>query len=89
MALGAQPLSVIGLVPSSSGRIVTIGTAIGLFGAIALWRLLGAALPSMQTDGALVGAAGTAILIAVAVAACYLPARRAVSVNPIDALRAE
>ena len=89
MALGAQVSNVVGLVFGSGSRIVFIGTGAGLLGAFGLSRLLASTLPTMQTDGGLVGLAGTGLLVAVALAACYLPARRATRVNPIDALRAD
>jgi putative ABC transport system permease protein len=89
MALGAQIPHVVGLVFRSGGRIVAIGAGAGLLGAFALSRLLASVLPTMDTDSSLVGAAGAALLAAVAFAACYLPARRATRVNPVDALRAE
>jgi ABC-type antimicrobial peptide transport system permease subunit len=77
------------LVFRSAGRLVTIGAGAGLLGAFGLSRLLGSVLPTMETDSSLVSAAGAALLTAVAFAACYLPARRATRVNPVDALRAE
>ena len=89
MALGAQIPHVVGLVFRSGGRIVAIGAGAGLLGAFGLSRLLASVLPTMETDSSLVGAAGAALLTAVAFAACYLPARRATRVNPVDALRAE
>jgi ABC-type antimicrobial peptide transport system permease subunit len=89
MALGAQVRNVLGLVLASGARIVAIGVAIGLAGAFALSRLLGSVLPTMETSSGLVGSGATALLIAVALLACYLPARRATRVDPIVALRSE
>jgi predicted permease len=89
MALGAQVMNVLGLVFRSGVRIVAIGAGVGLFGAVALSRLLASVLPTMETDSALVGVAGAFVLVAVALVACYLPARRATLVNPIEALRTE
>jgi predicted permease len=89
MALGAQVRNVLGLVLGSGVRIVAIGVGIGLVGAVALSRLLGSMLPGMETNGLLVGSAATAILTAIALLACYLPARRATHVDPIMALRSE
>ena len=89
MALAAQVRNVLGLVLASGARIVAIGVAIGLVGAFALSRLLGSMLPSMETSSGLVGSAATALLTAVALLACYLPARRATRVDPIVALRSE
>jgi putative ABC transport system permease protein len=68
---------------------VAIGASVGLAGAVALSRLLASVLPTMDTDSALVGIAGSFLLVAIALLACYLPARRATHVNPIEALRAE
>ena len=89
MALGAQVRNVLGLVLASGARIVAIGVAFGLVGAFALSRLLGSVLPSMETSSGLVGSGATVLLSAVALLACYLPARRATRVDPIAALRSE
>ena len=89
MALGAQVVDVLGLVFASGVRIVALGAGAGLLGAFALSRLLASVLPTMETDAALVGVAGAVLLVAVALVACYVPARRATQVNPIEALRAE
>ena len=64
------------------GRIVAIGAGAGLLGAFGLSRLLASVLPMLETDSSLVGAAGAVLLTAVALAACYFPARRATRVNP-------
>jgi predicted lysophospholipase L1 biosynthesis ABC-type transport system permease subunit len=89
MALGAQVRNVLGLVLASGARIVGIGIATGLVGAFALSRLLGSMLPSMETSSGLMGSGATVLLITVALLACYLPARRATRVDPIEALRSE
>jgi predicted permease len=89
MALGAQISSVVGLVFGSGMRVVAIGAALGLLGAVGLSRLLASALPSMHTDGGLVAAVGAVTLVGIALAACYLPARRAARISPLDALRSE
>jgi ABC-type antimicrobial peptide transport system permease subunit len=89
MALGAQRRNVLGLVLVSGARIVLIGVGLGLVGAFALSRLLGSVLPSMEMDNAMAGSAATAVLGAIALIACYVPARRATHVSPIVALRSE
>jgi predicted permease len=89
MALGAQGRNVLGLVLFSGARIVMIGMGIGLVGAFALSRLLESVLPSMEMDNAVAGSAATAVLGALALLACYVPARSATHVSPIVALRGE
>jgi putative ABC transport system permease protein len=89
MALGAQVGDVLRLVLGRGLWLAALGTAVGLFGAFALVRLLGRILPELgPPDLAAVGVVVTALL-AVAFLACWLPARRATRVNPVDALRAE
>ena len=89
LALGAQVSSVVALVFGSGVRIVGLGAVAGLVGAFGLSRLLASVLPMMRTDGTLVGVAGAGLLVAIALIACYAPARRATRVNPIEALRAD
>jgi putative ABC transport system permease protein len=89
MALGAQARNVLGLVFASGGRLVAIGLGIGLFGALALSRLLASLLPAMEVNRGTVGLWATVILAAAATLACYLPARRATHVDPMVALRSE
>jgi len=89
MALGAQVVDVMRLVLQSGIRIAAFGVCIGLGGAFGLSLLLSKVLPTMQTNGgAIIAIAGLALL-AVALAACWLPARRATMVDPMVALRAE
>jgi putative ABC transport system permease protein len=89
MALGAQARNVVALVLGAGARIVGAGAALGVLGAIGLARLLGAVLPGLRLDGWTVGAAATMLLIAMALVACYRPARRATSIDPMTALRSE
>jgi putative ABC transport system permease protein len=89
IALGAQARDVLRLVLRSASGVVGLGMVLGLGGALGLSRLLGAVLPSMTTDTGTVTTAAVAVLTAVAVVACCLPARRAVRVDPMTALRGD
>jgi ABC-type antimicrobial peptide transport system permease subunit len=77
------------LVLASGAKLALIGSAIGLIGAIVVARLLSASFPAMQTSSAPVVAGVTLLLITIAQIACYVPARYASRINPIDTLRAE
>jgi putative ABC transport system permease protein len=89
MALGAERKDVFGLVLRQGIALVAIGIALGLVGAIAVSRALNSILYGVGSLD--VGAFGIAIasLAMVALLACFVPARRATLVNPIEALRAE
>ncbi len=65
LALGAQVSSVVALVFGSGVRIVGLGAGAGMVGAFGLSRLLASALPTMRTDGTLVGVAGAGLLVAI------------------------
>ena len=86
-ALGADRRAILSLVLKQGMRTAGLGVAIGLAGAVALTRYLQTLLFGVGAHDASVYAAVTALLFAVAMAACYVPARRATSVNPTDALR--
>jgi len=89
MALGAQPRSVVRLVLRQSVRAAVAGAAVGLLGALALGRAVASLLYGVAPADPLVLGAVTAALLAVALLAAWLPARRAARVDPIIALQAE
>jgi len=87
--LGAQRGDVLALVLNQGLRLALLGVALGLVGAFCLGRLLGNLLPRLGgADPAALGGV-SAIIVAVALVACWLPARRATKVDPLIALRAE
>jgi putative ABC transport system permease protein len=89
LALGAQAADVLRLILRQGVVLVLAGEALGLLGAFALTRLIGSLLFGVTpTDGStFIVVAG--LLAAVALLACYLPARRATKVDPLIALRYE
>ena len=89
MALGAQQRDVLRLVMKDVVKVVLLGIVLGLSGAIALTRVMVSVLFEVKpTDPAtLIGVA--LLLAAVAMLACYIPARRALSIHPMTALRRE
>jgi len=89
IALGAQVRDIMRLVLHSGARLALAGSAIGLLGAFAISRLIGAFFPGMRTNSVLVLSAVTALLIGIAMLACYMPARAASRISPMEALRAE
>ncbi|MFZ5495210.1 MAG: ABC transporter permease [Verrucomicrobiota bacterium] len=89
LALGAQVRDVLALVVGRGLRLALIGTALGLAGAWAVARLLGAIMPAVPAANGLTLSAAAITLLAVALLACWLPARRATKVDPMVALRAE
>jgi putative ABC transport system permease protein len=89
MALGAQQKDVLRLVLGQGARIAFFGVAIGLAAAAALARLLSSLLFSVSASDPVTFAAVAVLLATVALLACYVPARRALRVDPIIALRYE
>ena len=86
MALGASRRSVLALMLSMGGRLVLIGLAVGVPVSLASTRLLRSQLFGVQAADPLSYAAVALLLGSVALAACYLPARRAAGVDPMLAL---
>lgn len=89
LALGASISQTLWLILGTGLRLAAIGVLFGLAGTYALARLLRSVAPGLPAQDPLVAVAVTAALVSVAVLACWLPARRATKVNPLEALRAE
>jgi ABC-type antimicrobial peptide transport system permease subunit len=89
MALGAQHRQVLKMVVREGLLLTFVGIGIGLAVALALTRFLNSLLYGMSATDPLTFAGVSILLAAVALAACYLPARRATKVDPMLALRHE
>ena len=89
MALGAQPPDIIHMVFSEGLRLAFVGITIGVAGALALTRFLGSLLFEVKPTDPATFIDVAILLMLVALAACYIPARRAMRVDPMVALRYE
>jgi putative ABC transport system permease protein len=89
VALGAQPGDVLELVLGQGARLAAYGIAAGMVAAFALTRLMAAMLYGVKATDAYTFAAIPVLLGAVALAASYLPTRRALALDPVTALRHE
>ncbi len=89
VALGARRAEILRLVVGESMLTVGIGIAVGLLAAVGLSRFIASLLYSVRPDDPTTFAAITALIAAVALAACVIPARRAMRVDPATTLRSE
>jgi predicted permease len=89
LALGAQPSDVRRMVSRQAAAVVAIGIGVGLAGALAVMRALRALLFDVSPTDPVALAGAAAVLVAVSIAASWLPARRAADLDPAQALRAE
>jgi predicted permease len=89
VALGAQGNDVLRLIVGHGVRMALIGVALGICAALGLTRLMANQLFGVSAHDPLTFVGVAALLLLVAFAACYLPARRAMSVDPMIALRHE
>jgi predicted permease len=89
LALGAQPRQVRGMILKESARIAAVGIVVGTASALGLTRLVRSMLYGIQPYDPATLASGVLLLLVVALAASWIPARRAAGVQPMQALRHE
>jgi len=89
LALGSQRSGIIGLVLASGAKLAAAGCALGLIGAVAASHLMQSMVYGVKTWDPLTLTVAAVLVMLLALAASLLPARRAASTNPVEALRAE
>jgi putative ABC transport system permease protein len=89
LALGAQPRSVILLVVRQGAALALCGTAVGIFAALVLTRLLSSQLYATSPTDTFTFAAISILLLAVSTLACFIPAQQVAAIDPLIALRQE
>jgi hypothetical protein len=88
-AMGATPGAIIGLVLGQAGRLAAIGILLGTAGALWLSRYVRSLLFGIEPTDPITGAVALGAIVAISLAACLIPAHRAIRVDPMIALRAE
>jgi len=89
LALGATPREILQLVWAQGMRLVATGIGAGIFGALIVTRMMSHHIVGVSASDPVAYAAAVALISAVALAACWIPARRATRVDPMVALRYE
>jgi ABC-type antimicrobial peptide transport system permease subunit len=89
LALGAERAAILAMVLGQGFRLAIAGAGVGLAGALIVSRLMTGLLYGVSPAGPVTFFAVTALLTMVALAACYIPARRAMRVDALTALRHE
>ncbi|HKS67454.1 MAG TPA: ABC transporter permease [Candidatus Acidoferrales bacterium] len=89
MAVGAQPRDILRVIVGQGLKLLAVGVAVGLAASLALTRLMTSLLFGVTTTDPLTFASVGFLLFVVALTACYIPARRAMKVDPMVALRYE
>ena len=89
LALGASPRHIFRLMMGQGMKLTLLGVSIGVGGAVALTRLIRSLLFAVGPTDVTTFAVASAVLIGVALLACFIPARRATKVDPLVALRYE
>jgi putative ABC transport system permease protein len=89
VAMGAQPSDVLYLILGFGAKLAAIGLVVGLLAAVALMQLMKTLLFGVSATDPVTLTCVSVTLAVVTLLACYIPARRAMSVDPIVALRAE
>jgi ABC-type antimicrobial peptide transport system permease subunit len=89
LALGAQPGQVRSMILRESTWLTSVGIIVGISAALGLTRLVKSMLYGVTPNDPVTLGAGVALLLAIALVAAWIPARRAASVQPMEALRHE